>query len=256
LSGTNNSIGKLVREWRKGRRYSQLSLALEMGISAKHISFVETNRANPSKELIIQLGEFFHLPKNEINRGLCLAGFKPFYTELRLNDGALKPVLDAIDLMMRNHMPYPALVLNKYWDIIKTNDSANSLLIKMGYQGYDNLIEAIIADNPQTSHISNWQESIYGLVFRLRNEIALLGGSSRLEKLEARLADHIGKLDDTIISGETPVIPSTQIRIDDASLSFFSVISQLSTIQDVTISEYRVELMFPTDDATRLFYQH
>jgi transcriptional regulator with XRE-family HTH domain len=149
----NNSFGSICREWRKQRRYSQLHLALELDISSKHISFIETGRSIPSREMILKIGAYLFIPKGEINRGLYSAGYAPVYTDLPYEHEDLKHVVSAIDQMLINHMPYPAIVLNQYWDVVKANESAQKLLAGLGFSGQKNLIEAIIDDDPEKSKI-------------------------------------------------------------------------------------------------------
>jgi len=250
----NGAIGPILRQWRKLRRYSQLQLAVELGISSKHISFMETGRSAPSRDMILRVGEFLFLPKREINRGLYSAGFAPVYADLPVDHVDLKPVFSAIDQLIVNHMPYPAIVLNQYWDVVKANASAITLLSELGYAGQNNLIEALILDDPETSKIVNWHESVLLVLVRLRHEISILGGSDRLEALAKKLAACVNSDEDLINIGENKAILSTKFNVADRVLSFFSIISQFSTIQDVTVSEFKVELMFPSDECTTEYY--
>lgn len=251
----SHSIGSILRKWRKQRRYSQLQLSLDLDISSKHISFLETGRSIPSRKMILKIGEFLYLPKREINRGLYSAGYSPAYTEFPIEHGDLKPVLSAIDQMIINHMPYPAIVLNQNWDVVTANDSAKRLLFDIGYSKHENLVEAIISDNPSTSKIINWQESASVLLVRLRHEISMLGGSDRLEELEERLTLHLSGDNEATEIKDNQVVLSTKFQLANCVLSFFSVIAQLGAVQDVTVSEYKVELMFPSDDETKEFYK-
>ena len=250
-----NSTGSILKKWRKLRRYSQLQLAIELDISSKHICFIETGKSKPSKEMIIRLSHFLLLPKSEINTFLHSAGYAPIYTDLSVTDQSLKPVFEAIDKMIENHMPYPALVLNKDWDIIKTNDAANQLMIALGFQNHNNIIEALISDNPKTSKIIDWHKTVQLILIRLRQEISFLGDSARLQSLEKQLSDCLPATEDQAISDEKIVL-STKFKINNKVLSFFSIIAQLSTVQDITLSEYKVELMFPSDENTKVFYTY
>ncbi|VAW87385.1 hypothetical protein MNBD_GAMMA18-63 [hydrothermal vent metagenome] len=250
-----NSIGSILQQWRKQRRYSQLQLSLELGVSSKHVSFIETGRSMPSREMILKIGAFLLLPKREINRGLHAAGYAPVYTELPAEHGELKPVFAAIDQMIESHMPYPALVLNQFWDVVKVNGSAKKILFELGYSDHENLIEALIDDEPKTSKIINWHESVLSILARLRQEIGMMGGSDRLEELEMRLSARLPVNSNLINMSEKQVIPSTKFRVAEDELSLFSIISQLSTIQDVTVSELKVELMFPVDEATKAYFR-
>lgn len=252
----NNQFGNTLRKWRKQRRYSQLQLAVDIDVSSKHISFLETGRSKPSREMILKIGNFLFLPKREINSGLLAAGFSPVYAELPNNDAELEPVTTAIQQMLENHMPYPAIVLNQNWDVVNANKSAADLMSKIGFSSSTNLIQAIIDDDPKTSKIINWRESALAILSRLRYEISFIGGSDTLESLERELSEHIAATCDELSEAQPEkLILSTQFQLTDSVLSFFSIIAQLGTVQDVTVSELKVELMFPTDDATKTYYQ-
>lgn len=195
------------------------------------------------------------MPKREINRGLLSAGYAAAYPELSITHDDLKPVLDAIDQMIMNHMPYPALVLNQEWDFVSANDAAKELLFDLGYSGHNNLIEALASDNPASSRMMNWHESARGVLTRLRNEISVLGGSERLEKLEERLASCLTPQDEMSDVDTSQAVLPTKFQLHGDTLSFFSIISQFGTVQDVTVSEFKIELMFPADEKTKEFYR-
>ncbi len=250
----SNSIGSFLKQWRKYRRYSQLQLSLELGISSKHVSFIETGRSSPSREMVLRIGEFLFLPKREINKGLHLAGYAPVYTDLPVEHESLKPVLTAIEKMIENHMPFPALVMNQDWDIVKVNAAAGKLLFEIGYSDHKNIIEALIADDPAISKIANWSEAALSILVRLRHEISMSGGSSKLVELEAKLSLCFPRNVSGINIAENQVVSPTILRVGDKELSFFSIISQLSAVQDITINEFRVELMFPSDEITEKTY--
>ncbi len=235
-------------------RYSQLQLSLELDISAKHISFMETGRSTPSREMIVRIGEFLGLPKREINRALYSAGYSPVYTELSIDDERLKPVINAIEQMIDNHMPYPAIVMNQKWDVVKVNESAKSLMSELGFSGHKNLIEFLVQDSPEESRISNWNVAVQAVLVRLRDEISRAGEAGGLEDLERRLNSCLSEDSEPGLGNDNQPFLPIVFRVYDRELSFFSVISQLSTIQDITVSEFKVELMFPSDEITKAFY--
>ena len=178
------TIGQALQYWRKQRRYSQLQLAIELDISSKHVSFIETGRSQPSKAMILKIGLFLSLAKREINRLLTIGGYATAYSELSLEHKNLKPVTDAINSIIENHLPYPALVLNADWDITALNDSAKSLMMGIGFANQTNLIEAIINDKPTATHkpkIVNWLEASTLVLMRIREELFLLGTTQPLK---------------------------------------------------------------------------
>ncbi len=255
LTSNKNTFGAMLKKWRMLRRYSQLQLAIEIDVSSKHISFLETGRSSPSREMVLKIGLFLYLPKREINQGLLVAGFAPEFPELSSEHKDLKPIFMAIQTMIDNHMPYPALVLNQNWDVVNVNDSAKLMLTEVGYSGFSNLIEAMISDNPETSKILNWHETASAVLSRLRYEISVLGGSDYLEGLEQELAKRLAPNNEFLGAEGEQIAISTRLEIKGKELSFFSMITQLGTVQDAIVSELRIELMFPLDDQTRDYYR-
>jgi len=248
-----NTIGNILKLWRQQRRYSQLSLALELGVSSKHISFIETGRSIPSKEMILKISNFLVMPKSEINRALYSAGYAPIYSELLSSDASLKPVFEAVDKMIVSHMPYPAYVLNQSWDLINANDSAIKLLSDLGYSEYTNMLEALISDDAKKSKIINYTEAISSVIARLKLEISMLGSHERLQEYETLLSERLNEGSEIGLSDE--VVLSTKFKLNEYELNFFSFFAQLGTVQDVIVSEYKVELMFPVDTVTKEYYE-
>src|SRR6266496_2648358 len=121
-------VGPLLREWRQRRRRSQLDLALEAGVSARHVSFVETGRSRPSPEMVLHLAEQLEVPLRERNQMLLAAGYAPVYEQRTLDDPDMQPVRDAIDLVLAGHEPYPALVVDQHWEMLASNRGVAPLL--------------------------------------------------------------------------------------------------------------------------------
>lgn len=250
----NTSFAQLLQQWRQARRYSQFQLALETGISSRHLSFLETGRSQPSREMILKLTRFLLIPKLETNQALLAAGFAPIYVEQpSLTD--LKPVVDAIELMLSKHLPYPALVFNPDWDIVNANSAAQNLLTHFNYQG-NNFIEFLIQDHLQKKLIVNWLETAENLLQRIHQESLVKGISPKIAQLEKHLTHQLATYPQPKPSIKNPIILSIQVQIDQQILSFFSVLAQLSSVQDLTLSDYHIELMFPADAATTAFYQN
>ncbi len=206
--------------------------------------------------MVLRIGRFFQLPKREVNRALHQAGFTPEFVDLGLEHEDLRLVNQAIGTMLENHMPYPALVLDRNWDIVDANQTALSLVKLLGFTQSNNLVEGFIADAPETSKIVNWYESARVVLRRLQYEIGISAQvPSRLCELEQRLRAKLGTEASGEVSDDNRVVVSTFFRFGDLELSYFSVVAQLGTVQDVNVSELKVELMFPADDATTEFHQ-
>jgi len=251
----NNSFGEILKKWRKTRRYSQLQMAEEVGISSRHISFLETGRSSPSDTIILKFGRFLQMPRQEINRALLVSGYAPVYRDTIAPDTDMKPIYFAIDKMLDDHMPFPAIVLDKEWDLVKANDSAKFLLEKIGFTKSVNFIECLYAEDPTTSKIVNWGETVSILLERLKYEIDLIGGSDSLEKREEKLRKHLQKNNIKQNLSYDQVAMNTQFDIDGEILSFFSVVSQFGAILDINVSEFKVELLFPLNEKTKEFYE-
>ena len=254
MGGMGGGFGESLKEWRKRRRFSQLQLAEEMGVSSRHISFLEKGRSEPSKEMVLNIGEFLQIPKREINRMLVVAGHAQVFPDHLSTGEGLSYVNYALDKLLGDHMPYPALVLNREWSVVKANGAARALMEQIGFVSSGNLIECILNDDPACSHIVNWGETVSIILSRLRYEIDMLGGSDELERLEYELRSYIDSKNIPVCVDYNKAVMTTKFSIGTSTLSYFSLISQLGAILDVTASEYKVELMFPGDEVTKSYH--
>src|SRR3954453_8918524 len=123
-----HGVGDLLRDWRRRRRLSQLDLAVEAEVSARHLSFVETGRSKPSRELLLHLAEHLEVPLRERNDLLLAAGYAPAYRQRPLDDEAMGPVRDALDKILAGHEPYPAVIVDRRWDLVSANEAALTIL--------------------------------------------------------------------------------------------------------------------------------
>lgn len=252
MSGT---FGDILREWRGIRRYSQLDLSLEAATSARHVSFLESGRAKPSKNMVLKLSDALGMPKSIANQALNAAGFTAAFPQLPADAAALAPVHSAIRLMLENHNPLPGIAMDRHWDIIDANPAAMTLFGALEITGAGNMIDALgaIADS---DIIENWEETALLAIARLRTEIAHLGGDRILERYVAKLAAHprLQSFDVSKVDFSQAVIPSV-FNIGGRRLSLFTTLAQFGAVQDVVACDIRVELMFPSDEATRGFFE-
>ena len=249
------AIGDHLREWRQRRRMSQLDLACEAEISARHLSFVETGRSTPSREMILHLAEQLEIPVRERNVLLVTAGYAPVFPERTLDDPQLSAARAAIDQMLEGHKPYPAFAIDRRWDIV----ASNGALMQM----YDGVLAELmqapinamrLSLHPQglAPKIANLAEWRAHLLARLRHQIDLTADSE--------LVDLIKELQTYPAPRETPgrgsgsrapgVIVPFQLRIGESILSFFSTTMVFGTPIDITLSELAVESFFPADGET------
>ncbi len=233
-----------LKHWRGTRRLSQLDLAVEAEVSARHISFLETGRARPSREMIARLSDTLRLPLHARNQLLTHAGFAPRYASRDWTAPDMAPIRAAVDRMLERHAPYPAIAADRLWRVVKLNAPAQMLfgLIHIG-EG-DSLLDLMQGDLlPQ--FIENWPEVAHHSVQRLRTESAAQGGVAALDAAAAKLS--------TVPAPKAlptgPVIPTTY-RAGDLRLSLFSTIAQFGTPEDQTLDDLKIELFFPADTET------
>src|SRR5262245_58522450 len=250
-------LGDLLRYWRNVRRASQLDLASRAGTTPRYVSFVETGRAQPSRQMVLRLARALDVPLRERNDLLLAAGFAPVYTMEPLNSPNLARVDRALDAMLAQHEPFPAVVMDRQWVLQRANDAAvrlfTCLFAPQELPVAPNILRTVIEPGPVRSRIRNWDDVVTALLDRARREA--IGGvldprtADLLSELQAR--DDVARLM-TIVPGTHAAAPvvDLQFDLDGDVLSFFSVVSTIGTPIDVTAQEIRVETFFPSDDAT------
>ena len=246
-----NSAGYIIQYWRKQRRFSQLTLALNAGLSSRHLSFIETDRSTPSREMIFKLHHILELPKSVLNTLLCSAGHLPHFQSLPQSDEQLKPIYTAIEKMLSNHMPYPAFVLDKHWNIIRANEAMNQLMNALNLQAHKNMIEGLTCTQFDHSQILNYDEVLTQCLHRIRSEISFRGEDERLQRLETKLLHALPK--DLNLEVAHTVL-NTHFYIRGQSLKLFSIIAELGAVQEIAVGEFKIELMFPLDKKTENFF--
>lgn len=248
-------FGAMLREWRGIRRFSQLDLSLEAEMSARHLSFLESGRSNPSREMVLRLSEALQLPRPTANQALHAAGFAPVYPNLPQDAPELAPVHQAIAAMLDHHDPFPGIAVDRHWNVTRNNKGAELLLSLANPDGEPNMMDILI-NSSNLGLIENWEEVAVLVLTRLRTEILELGGDKKLSELAQRIADldRIKNADLGSINLNQAVIP-TILRVGENRLSLFSTITQFGTVQDTRVSEMQIELMFPMDEETAAFFE-
>ena len=246
-------VGALLREWRQRRRLSQFDLALEAGVSARHVSFVETGRARPSAEMVLHLAEQLEVPLRDRNHLLLAAGYAPAYAQHDLDAPEMGPVRDAIDQVLRGHEPYPALVVDRHWGLISANRALGALL--GGVAGHllelpVNVLRLSLHPDGLAPRILNLPEWRGHLLERLARE-ALASGDPALAALHEELAAYPAAepaegLDPAFGHIAVPL----RLRQDDAELTFISTKTTFGTAVDITVAELSIESFFPADEQT------
>lgn len=245
-----DSFGTHLKHWRQTRNQSQLDLALCANVSARHISFLETGRAAPSRPMILTLSNALDIPRPARNALLNAAGFAPAYKKTPLTSESMAPVSEAITWTIERHSPYPAIVIDQFWNLVDANPSAQMMLTFFGVSKGDSLLAAMLADEFGAELFENWAEVGSFMARRLRTESAHAGGIAELDKYAAAL-----EADPEIASYVPPtplppIIPA-KYKVGPAVLSFFTTLAQFGSAEDIALAELRIELMFPADAATK-----
>jgi transcriptional regulator with XRE-family HTH domain len=251
------AIGALLQYWRKTRNLSQMALANEAAVSSRHVCFLETGRARPSREMVLHLADTMSVPLRERNALLIAAGYAPVFQESSLDAPQLASVRAAIDAILAQQEPYPAVVMNRGWDIVAANQAAarffGMLLGGRAPTGVGNVLRMMFHPDGLRPCVTNWDAVARALVQRLHRESigGVLDESARA--LLAEILDYPGvpsswrKLD--LGAALLPVLPVCfqhgALRFD-----FFSAVTVLGTPQDITVQELRIESFFPADAAT------
>lgn len=245
-------VGNLLREWRQRRRMSQLDFAVEAEISSKHLSFLETGRSQPSREMVLHLAELLEVPLRERNALLIAAGFAPMFRERALNDPDLDPARQAVELVLKGHEPYPAIAVDRHWNLVASNSAAERMLVGVDPELLKppmNALRVCLHPNGMAPRIVNLAEWRAHLLARLRRLIDMSADpvlKALLEELAAYPAPHLEG--DHAPAGAIAV--PLRIASPAGVLSFISTITVFGTPIDVTLSELALEAFFPADAAT------
>ena len=243
-------FGPTLREWRQQRRMSQLDLGLGANVSARHISFLETGRARPSRSMVLQLCEELQVPRAARNRLLTAAGLAPAYAERELDDDQMQPVREAVDWILQRHDPFPAFAMDRHWTLKKMNQTAQLLLAGMGLAPGDSMLMTLAENAAVRAAIGNLDEVLMHTILRVKTEIAHLGGEAVLEEAVVKLTEIAGN-DLSVPDGIQPAFIPTVYQAGGMTLSLFSTFTQFGTTEDIALSELRIEMLFPADEPTR-----
>jgi transcriptional regulator with XRE-family HTH domain len=255
--GQEISVGALLQFWRKSRHLSQLALATEAGISSRHVCFLETGRAKPSRDMVLLLASVLDVPLRERNTLLLAAGFAPVYAESQLDQPALDAIRGALDAILQQQEPFPAVVMNRSWDILRTNRAATRffgfLLDGREPRGAANVLRMMFHPDGLRPLVANWEAVAEGLVRRVHREA--VGGvqDAATRTLLAEILSYPGVPRPWHRVNPTgPVFPVVPVRFrkHDRQFDFFSAVTTLGTPQDITAQEIRIECFFPADPDT------
>ncbi|MBN3802450.1 helix-turn-helix transcriptional regulator [Paraburkholderia sp. Ac-20336] len=254
----SRTVGNLLREWRQRRRMSQLLLATEAEISTRHLSFVESGRALPSREMVMHLAERLDVPLRARNALLVAAGYAPLFRERPLSDPQLAAAREAVELVLKGHEPYPALAIDRHWTIVAANNALAPLLSGASPELLKPPVNALrLSLHPQgiASSIVNWHAWREHILARLQRQIDV-SGDDALGALRDELAAYPAPPDADAAAPDgtalNQIAVPLRLRTSIGVLSFLSTTTVFGTPVDVTLSELAIEAFFPADQQTTL----
>jgi transcriptional regulator with XRE-family HTH domain len=259
LAPRASPFGARLSEWRARRRESQLSLALGANVSQRHLSFIESGRAQPSREMVLRLCDALDIPLRARNELLASAGFAALYPETPLERTEMQCVRDALARIISRHDPYPAFVVDRYWRVVMMNDGAGRVVSAcldrptvraLSKDGALNFMRMMFEPERMRPRIRNWSQVGALLLARLRREAAGDPRSPSLALLrELAPSADCGEPRDELEESLAPTVP-LEILVDGSVLKLFNTITTFGTPQDVGLQELRIELSFPADKET------
>ncbi|MBJ8348477.1 helix-turn-helix domain-containing protein [Antrihabitans sp. YC2-6] len=246
-------VGVLLKHWREQRRLSQLELATRTEVSARHLSFVETGRSKPTQTMLLKLSEQLDIPLRERNSLLLAGGYAPAYAEHQLSDIPMAAVADAIGKILRGHLPYPAVVVDRHWNMVDGNEAVALFTAGCAMHLLEppiNVLRLALHPEGMARRIQNLGQTRAHLLDRLAHQISATGDAA-LRDLHRELRTYPGDDLDTVHDTRALVVP---IRLapdgDGPELAFFSTTTVFGTPLDVTLAELAVESFYPADETT------
>ena len=251
-SRPTSPVGELLRQWRERRRISQLDLSIQADISTRHLSFVETGRAQPSRDMVLHLADNLEVPLRERNHLLLAAGYAPVYGETSLDAPQMAAIRQAIRLVLKAHEPYPATVVDRAWNLVDANSTISLLTAGVAPELLEppvNVLRLSLHPRGVAPNIINLGEWRAHLLARLRREIAVTADPALIELLD-ELRRYPCDQPEVDVPGPGDVVVPMRVRTSIGDLSFFGTVATFGTPVDVTVAELSIESFFPADPET------
>lgn len=260
---TKNNVGTLVRHWRHQRSRSQLDVAYDIGVSPKHLSFVETGRSRPSPELIDAIGIQLDIPLRERNTMLLAAGFAPRYQHTPLDDPSMAGVVESLQRLLDTHDPYPGLVLDRHWNVVLANTGARALaaLLPEDLVGPPmNVFRASLHPDGLAAHTIDFDQWATHLLTQLRRLITVTADPGLVEietevTSYANIVELLARTGWTTPNAAPELLVPYRLDIGGVELSMFTTLTTFGTPRDITLDELAIELFFPNDTTTGAHFQ-
>jgi transcriptional regulator with XRE-family HTH domain len=246
------TVGRLIREWRTRRSLSQMALASDSAVSTRYLSFIETGRARPSREMVLHLAEQLEVPLRERNRLLMAAGYAPSFGQRSLDDEQMAPVREALDRFLEAHQPYPAAIVDGRWNLVAANDGIGLMTQGVAPELLEppaNVFRIALHPDGMAPRILNFEEWSSHLISRVRRQAALTGDPEMVALYE-ELSGYPGVSLEHVSDNSAPFLLH-RLQLADEELSFFSTVTTFGTATDITLAELSLEAFYPADERTK-----
>jgi transcriptional regulator with XRE-family HTH domain len=272
---SGNRLGSLLRHWRNVRGRNQLDLSIETGVSQRHISFIESGRSIPSRQTLLEIAQVLDVPLRERNTLLLNAGYAPVFSEAAWNSAQMQSITKALERILRQHEPFPALVMDRYWNVLMTNNAAprffNCFIDMSKRKGPRNMLHLMFDPDGMRPFVEDWDQVAGSLLHRVRTEATGRVMDEKTKELVAALLaypggktnsaersqggsrhSHLGQTFERNRATGGPILPIIPLsfRKDATVLNYFSMVTTVGTPQTVAAQELRIETMFPADEET------
>ena len=249
------AFGRYMKMWRRQRGISQLELAVRADLSQRHVSFIETGRSRPREDVVLRVAEALEVPIRDRNILLETAGLAHSYPEVLLSDDACAPFSNAIQMLLESHQPYPAHVLNRWWELIDSNAAGRRMLPQTG-DGPINLVDAVLGPGPMRDRITNFSSVGWAFLRRMRREAVNSGPDERLQELLERAEAYMKDVPVEVEGPGAELAICAHFRVGDQVIKTVSMEARFGTPREVTLDELRVELIFPRGEEAEAFFRN
>jgi transcriptional regulator with XRE-family HTH domain len=248
------AFGRHLKQWRRHRGLSQLELAVRAGVSQRYLSFIETGRSRPGEQVVERVAEALEIPLRERNLMLAAAGLAPRYPEILLSDEAVAPFRTAVRHMLNTHEPYPAYVINRWWDLIDANTPGYQML-GFALDEPVNAVDILFGPGPIRDTIENFGAVAWAFLRRLRREVADAGSDERLHQILERAEGYMS--DVPVLSDGTgsDLVVCPRWKVGDQVITTVTMVARFGNAHEVTLDELRVELVYPGDAGAEEFFR-
>jgi transcriptional regulator with XRE-family HTH domain len=250
IQGT--AFSRQLKRWRRQRGLSQLELAIRADVSQRHVSFMETGRARPRREMVHKVAEALEIPLRERNKLLEAAGLAAHYPELPLSGAEIAPFRKAVRHMLDTHEPYPAYVIDRYWDVIDANQAGKRMFL-IGGGEIKSSVDAFLGPGPLRELIDNFASVAWAFLRRIRSDVANAGQDARLGDLLERAESYLKDVPEPPEPGSDLVV-RPRLKIGGKLIETVSMVARFGHAREITLDELRVELVYPGDDAAAEFF--